>query len=187
MKELKNAILIFAIFTIFLGIIYPLTITGISQLAFPEQANGYIIKENGTIVGSQLIGQNFSSPIYFHGRPSVIDYNSSTSSGSNLGPTNQKLIDNVTLRIQQVKVEDSLSNNSKVPADLVLASASGLEGYIYLDSAMIQVPRIANARGINESEVEQLIKNNKENTFFGFGKEIVNVLKLNIKLDKLKK
>ena len=187
MKQLKNAILIFVVFTLLLGIIYPLVITGISQLAFAEPANGYIIKENGTIVGSQLIGQNFSSPIYFHGRPSVIDYNSSTSSGSNLGPTNQKLLDNVTVRIQKLKEEDSLPDSSKVPADLVLASARGLEGYIYVDSAMIQVPRIAKARGLNESQVEQLIKNNKENNFFGFGKEIVNVLKLNIALDKEKK
>jgi potassium-transporting ATPase KdpC subunit len=187
MKEIKNAILIFMLFTILLGIIYPLTITGVSQLAFPVQANGNMIKENGKIVGSQLIGQNFSTPAYFHGRPSVIDYNSSTSSGSNLGPTNQKLIDNITERIHQVKAEDTLSTNSKVPADLVLASASGLEGYIYVNSALIQVPRIARARGISESEVIALIKNNQENTFFGFGKEIVNVLKLNIALDNLKK
>jgi potassium-transporting ATPase KdpC subunit len=95
------------LFTILLGIIYPLTITGVSQLAFPVQANGNLIKENGKIVGSQLIGQNFSSPAYFHGRPSVIDYNSNTSSGSNLGPTNQKLIDNITQRIQLVKAEDT--------------------------------------------------------------------------------
>jgi K+-transporting ATPase ATPase C chain len=175
------------LFTILLGIIYPLTITGVSQLAFPVQANGNLIKENGKIVGSQLIGQNFSSPAYFHGRPSVIDYNSNTSSGSNLGPTNQKLIDNITQRIQLVKAEDTLSANSKVPADLVLASASGLEGYIYVSSALIQVPRIAQARGISKSEVVELIKNNQENTFFGFGKEIVNVLKLNIALDNLKK
>jgi potassium-transporting ATPase KdpC subunit len=175
------------LFTILLGIIYPLTITGVSQVAFPVQANGNLIKENGKIVGSQLIGQNFSSPAYFHGRPSVIDYNSNTSSGSNLGPTNQKLIDNITQRIQLVKAEDTLSANSKVPADLVLASASGLEGYIYVSSALIQVPRIAQARGISKSEVVELIKNNQENTFFGFGKEIVNVLKLNIALDNLKK
>jgi K+-transporting ATPase ATPase C chain len=185
MKEIKNALLIFVVFTILLGIIYPLAITGISQLVFPQQANGNIIKENGKVVGSQLIGQNFSSPSYFHGRPSVIDYNSSTSSGSNLGPTNQKLLDNVTHRMQQVKAEDSLPDNSKVPADLVLASASGLEGYIYVDSAMIQVPRIARARGVNESEVIALIKNNRENNFFGLGKETVNVLKLNIALDNL--
>lgn len=186
MKELKNAILILVVFTLLLGIIYPLVITVISQLAFPEQSNGYLIKENGTIIGSQLIGQNFSSPSYFHGRPSAVDYNSSISSGSNLGPTNKKLIDDVTVRILQIKAENGLSNKSKVPADLVLASASGLEGYIYEDSALIQVPRIAKARGLNESEVEQIIKNNKENSFFGFGKDIVNVLKLNIALDKLK-
>jgi potassium-transporting ATPase KdpC subunit len=187
MKELKNAILIFVVFTILLGIIYPLIITGISQLAFPEQANGYLINENGTIIGSQLIGQDFLSPAYFHGRPSVIDYNSSTSSGSNLGPTNKKLIDNVTERMQQIKAEDTLTSNTTIPADLVLASGSGLEGYIYTDSAIIQVSRIAKARGISEYEVLKIIKNNEENTFFGFGKEIVNVLKLNIALDNLKK
>jgi potassium-transporting ATPase KdpC subunit len=186
-NEIKNAIITFILFTILLGIIYPLAVTGLSQLAFPVQANGNIIKENGKILGSQLIGQNFSSPDYFHGRPSVIDYNSSTSSGSNLGPTNQKLIGNITQRIQQIKTEDTLSANSKVPADLVLASGSGLEGYIHVNSALIQVPRIAKARGISESEVVNLIKNNQENTFFGYGKEIVNVLKLNIALDNLKK
>lgn len=186
MKAIKNAILIFVVFTIFLGIIYPLVITGISQLAFPGQANGNLIKENGIVVGSELIGQNFSSPGYFHGRPSVINYDSSSSSGSNLGPTNKKLINSVAQRMGQVKAEDSLPTNFKVPADLVLASASGLEGYIYVDSAMIQVPRIAQARGISESEVEKIIQNNKENTFFGYGNEIVNVLKLNIALDNLK-
>jgi potassium-transporting ATPase KdpC subunit len=186
-NEIKNAIIIFLLFTILLGIIYPLAVTGISQLAFPVQANGNIIKENGKIIGSQLIGQNFSSPAYFHGRPSVIDYNSSTSSGSNLGPTNQKLIGNITQRITQIKTEDTLSANSKVPADLVLASGSGLEGYIYVNSALIQVPRIARSRGISESEVIALIKNNRENVSFGFGKEIVNVLKLNIALDNFKK
>lgn len=188
MKELKSAILIFVVFTAFLGVIYPLVITGISQIAFPEQSNGNLIKnENGIVVGSQLIGQDFSSPAYFHGRPSVIDYNSSTSSGSNLGPTNQKLIDNVTQRLQQIKTENSLADNVTIPADLVLSSGSGLEGYIYTDSAMIQVPRIASARGINESQVKEIITSNQENTFLGFGKEIVNVLKLNIALDNLKK
>ncbi|HMK53412.1 MAG TPA: potassium-transporting ATPase subunit KdpC [Methanobacteriaceae archaeon] len=187
MKQIKNAIVIFVVFTILLGIIYPLAITGVSQLAFPVQANGNLIRDSGKVVGSQLIGQNFSSPSYFHGRPSVIDYNSSTSGGSNFGPTNKKLIDNITLRMQQLKVEDSLPANVTVPADLVLASGSGLEGYIYVDSAMIQVPRIARTRGISESEVEKLIKSNQENTFFGFGKEIVNVLKLNLALDNLKK
>jgi K+-transporting ATPase ATPase C chain len=187
MNEIKNAILIFILFTVILGILYPLAITGISQLAFPAQANGNLIRENGTVVGSQLIGQNFSSPQYFHGRPSVIDYNSSTSSGSNLGPTNQKLINNVSQRIQQVRAEDSLTFNAEVPADLVLSSGSGLEGYIYADSARIQVTRIARARGISESVVYKLIADNQENSFWGSGKEIVNVLKLNIALNNLRK
>jgi potassium-transporting ATPase KdpC subunit len=186
MKEIKNAILIMLVFTILLGIIYPLLITGISQLAFPDQANGNLIKENGRVLGSELIGQNFSSPYYFHGRPSVINYNSSTSSGSNLGPTNQKLLDEVKVRIQQVRTENSLPSSAKIPADLVLASGSGLEGYISVDSAMIQVPRIAKARGKSESEIVKLIETYQENTFFGFGEEVVNVLKLNIALDSIK-
>lgn len=186
MKEIKNAILIMLVFTILLGIIYPLLITGISQLAFPQQANGNLIKENGRVLGSELIGQNFSSPSYFHGRPSVINYNSSTSSGSNLGPTNQKLVDEVKERIQQVQIENFLPASAKIPADLVLASGSGLEGYISVDSAMIQVPRIAKARGKSESEVVKMIETYHENTFFGFGEDVVNVLKLNIALDSNK-
>lgn len=185
MGEIKNAIVIFALFTVMLGIVYPLVITGISQLAFSDQANGNLIKQNGEVIGSQLIGQDFSSPQYFHGRPSAIDYNSSTSSGSNLGPDNRRLINNVTENIENVKSEDSISSDGKVPADLVEMSASGLEGYIYVDSAMIQVPRIAQARNISESEVKKVIADNEE--FQLLGKPIVNVLKLNIALDKLKK
>lgn len=185
MGEIKNAVIIFAVFTVMLGIIYPLVITGISQLAFPEQANGDLVKVNGVVVGSQLIGQDFSSPQYFHGRPSAINYNSSTSSGSNLGPDSQRLINNITQNIENVKSEDSLLSNGKIPADLVEMSASGLEGYIYVDSAMIQVPRIAQARNISESEVKKIISENEE--FQLLGNPIVNVLKLNIALDKLKK
>jgi potassium-transporting ATPase KdpC subunit len=186
MKEIKNAVLIFIVFTLILGLIYPIVMTGISQLIFPQQANGNLISENGKLLGSQLIGQNFTSSIYFHGRPSVINYNSSTSSGSNLGPTNQKLIDQVQKRVQQIRKEDSLPSSGIVPSDLVLASGSGLESYIYVDSAMIQVPRIAKARGIDETEVKKIIENNKENPLLSFGEPIVNVLKLNIALDKLK-
>lgn len=186
MGEIKNAITIFAIFTVLLGLVYPLIITGISQVAFPEQANGNLIIVNGTVIGSNLIGQNFSSPQYFHGRPSAIDYNSSSSSGSNLGPTNQKLINNVNDNAVNIKAENSLPNNTVIPADLVETSASGLEGYIYVDSAIIQVPRIANARNMSEKEVRDIIKNNEEIPFFGIGSPIVNVLKLNIALDKIK-
>lgn len=187
MGEIKNAIVVFAIFTLLLGIVYPLVITGISQLAFPEQANGNLIKENGVVIGSQLIGQNFSSPQYFHGRPSAVDYDSSSSSGSNLGPDNRKLIDIVAQNMATVRSENNLSSNANVPADLVETSASGLEGYIYVDSALIQVPRIAQARNISESEVTNIIKANEEFQSFGIGKPIVNILKLNIALDKIKK
>jgi K+-transporting ATPase ATPase C chain len=184
MGEIKSALVIFAVFTVLLGIIYPLVITGISQLAFPEQANGNLITVNGSIVGSQLIGQEFNSPQYFHGRPSAIDYDSSSSSGSNLGPTNQKLIDNVNQNIETIIKENSLQSGTTIPADLVESSASGLEGYIYVESAMIQVSRIADARNISEAEVINIIEDNKE-TPFGTGSPIVNVLKLNIALDKL--
>ncbi|MCE5214639.1 MAG: potassium-transporting ATPase subunit KdpC [Methanobacterium sp.] len=184
MGEIKNSIIIFAVFTILLGLIYPLVITGISQLAFPTQANGNLIKENGVVIGSQLIGQDFSSPQYFHSRPSAIDYNSSTSSGSNLGPDSKKLIDNVTQNLEAVKTENNLPGNARVPADLVEMSASGLEGYIYVDSAMIQVSRIAHARNISESEVKKVINDNQELPLLG--NPIVNVLKLNLALNKLK-
>ncbi|MCE7698261.1 MAG: potassium-transporting ATPase subunit KdpC [Methanobacterium paludis] len=186
MKTLKNAVMVFAVFTILLGVAYPIAVTAVAQLAFPHQANGNLITENGKVVGSELIGQNFTSPQYFHGRPSVIDYNSSISSGSNLGPTNQKLIDEVSQKIQEIKQEDDLSSNATIPSDIVLSSASGLEPYISLDSAMIQVPRIARARGINEAEVIKIINENEEHPI-GSGTVIVNVLKLNLALDSLKK
>ncbi|HTX61416.1 MAG TPA: potassium-transporting ATPase subunit KdpC [Methanobacterium sp.] len=184
MGEIKNSIIIFVFFTVLLGLVYPLVITGISQLAFPEQANGNLIEVNGTVVGSSLIGQEFTSPQYFHGRPSAVDYNSSSSSGSNLGPTNQKLIDNVNQTMETIIKDNSLQPGSTVPADLVETSASGLEGYIYVDSAMIQVPRIAGARNISESSVVKIIEDNKE-VPLGTNTPIVNVLKLNIALDKL--
>lgn len=187
MGEIKNAVMVLVIFTVMLGLVYPLVITGISQIAFSGQSNGNLIKENGIVVGSLLIGQDFSSPQYFHGRPSAIDYNSSTSSGSNLGPDSQKLINNVTERIQELKSENSLPSDAKVPADLVETSSSGLEGYIYVDSAMIQIPRIAQTRNISQSEVEKIIKQNEEFPLLGIGRPIVNVLKLNIALNKFNK
>ena len=187
MKTIKNAVMMFVVLTVLLGIIYPLAVTAVSQIAFPNQANGDLITENGTVVGSQLIGQNFSSPQYFHGRPSAIDYNSSSSSGSNLGPTNQKLIDQVQQRVTQIKEENSLASNASVPADLVMTSASGLEPYISVDSALIQVPRVAKARGISEAEVVKLVDQYTQTPMFGSDVSVVNVLKLNLALDNLKK
>ncbi|WP_370575500.1 potassium-transporting ATPase subunit KdpC [Methanomethylovorans sp.] len=186
MKEIKNALLIFVVFSVILGIIYPVVITGISQVVFPHQANGNLITENGKVIGSELVGQNFTSPEYFHGRPSAISYDSSTSGGSNLGPTNQKLMDQIDKKVQQIKYEESLPSNSTVPADLLLSSGSGLEGYIYVDSAKLQVPRISKARGVSETEVETIIENNIESSWLGTGSPMVNVLKLNIALDDLR-
>jgi len=187
LKEIKNAILIFAVFSIILGIIYPVVITGISQVAFPHQANGNLITENGNVIGSELIGQNFSSPEYFHGRPSAVDYDPIISGGSNLGPTNQELMDRIDKRIQKIKLEESLPSNFTVPSDMVLSSGSGLEGYIYVDSARLQVPRIAKARELSETEVEKVIDNNIESPWLGTGSPMVNVLKLNLDLDNLRK
>ena len=182
-KELKSAIIIFGIMAIVLGLIYPLVITGISQAAFPYQANGEMIKVNGNIVGSELIGQKFEGSQYFQGRPSAIDYNASTSGGSNYGPTNQKLIDRVNETVNQIKTNENLPANTVIPSDMVLASGSGLDRYISVESAIIQVPRIAKSRNISESSVLDLIHKTKETPFPGIGQPVVNVLKLNIAID----
>ncbi|OPY21356.1 MAG: potassium-transporting ATPase subunit C [Methanomethylovorans sp. PtaU1.Bin093] len=187
MKAIKNALLMFVVFSVLLGIIYPVAITGISQVVFPHQANGYLITENEKVIGSELIGQNFTSPYYFHGRPSATVYDSVTSGGSNLGPTNQKLMDEVNERIQQIRIEESLSSNSTVPADLVLSSGSGLEAYIYVESARLQIPRIAKARGFSEAEVENIVEDNVEGWIVGIDTPLVNVLKLNIALDNTRR
>ena len=182
-KELKIALIIFGTMALLLGLVYPLTITGISQVAFPYTANGELVEVNGKIVGSELIGQNFTSSKYFQGRPSAIDYNASTSGGSNYGPTNKKLIDRVNESIKEIKIANGLSDNSTIPADMVLTSGSGLDRYITIESALIQVPRIAQVRNISESTIKDLIEKNKETPFPGTGQSVVNVLKLNIALD----
>jgi len=185
-SEFKRAIIIFGVLAIILGLVYPLVVTGISQVAFPYQANGEMVKVNGNIVGSELIGQSFQGPQYFQGRPSANDYNASTSGGSNYGPTNQKLIERVNETISEIKTNDSLPSNTTIPSDLVLASGSGLDRYISVDSAYIQVPRIAKARNISESAVKDLIQKNQETPFPWIGKPLVNVLKLNIALNGIK-
>ena len=163
MSEIKNAIIIFAVFTIIFGVIYPLVITGITQVAFPSQANGELIKENGVVIGSQLIA--------------------STSGGTNLGPDSQAEICNVSANMLQVIQENNLPANSTVPSDLVEASASGLDSDIYASSAVIQVPRIAAARNISQSEVSAIVTENEQYQLLD--PPIVNVLTLNIALDKL--
>jgi len=168
LTELKRAVIIFGTLAVILGLIYPLVITGISQVAFPYQANGEMIKINGNIVGSELIGQNFDGAQYFQSRPSAIDYNASTSGGSNYGPTNKLLIN---------KVNETISE--------MLASGSGLDRYISVESALIQVPRIAKVRHISESTIDDLIQKNQEVPFPWVGQPIVNVLNLNLALNEI--
>jgi potassium-transporting ATPase KdpC subunit len=186
MRYLKQAILIFCVFTVVCGLIYPLFITALSQLLFPQKANGSIMTSGNTTVGSALIGQQFDNPRYFHGRPSATEpaYNASGSTGSNFGPTNSYFLEEVRKRIERTRKENGLSPDTPIPADFVLTSASGLDPHVSVDSAMLQVKRIAKERGVPEAEVEAMVRWHIEQPFGGiWGEARVNILKLNLALD----
>ena len=184
MKNLITAILMTIITTVLLGLLYPLVITGLAQVIFPDQANGQLIKKDGVIVGSRIIGQPFGGPGYFHSRPSAAGYDASGSSGSNLGPTNQKLIDRVKADVERLQVENP---GKLIPIDLVTTSGSGLDPHISPAAAEFQIPRIARERKMSEGEVRQVVDAHTEGRQFGFlGEPRVNVLELNLDLDKLK-
>lgn len=172
--------------TVLLGVIYPLAITGISQAVFSRQANGSLITNGGRVIGSELIGQNFSRPEYFHPRPSAAGdkgYDATASNGSQFGPTNAKLIDRVKASIDQFRTENP-DYHGPIPADLVTASASGLDPHISPDSAMAQAARVAKARGIGLDRVHALVDRYTERPDFGIlGEPRVNVLSLNLALD----
>jgi len=175
--------------TVALGILYPLLVTGVTQVALPGEANGSLVKASDATVGSALIGQQFvdakgnALPGYFQSRPSVVDYNAASSGGSNLGPENPDLAAQVKARIAAIAASDGVSE-AQVPADAVTASASGLDPHISPEYAQEQVARVAAARGIDPQVVRRLVDENTEGRMLGFlGEPTVNVLKLNIALD----
>ena len=183
-RNLIVAVLMTIVTTVLLGIIYPLAITAIAQVAFPDQANGQLVQRNGTTIGSRIIGQGFSKPGYFRPRPSATAtaYDAANSAGSQLGPTNRKLIDAVTANVEAARKENPAA---PVPIDLVTTSASGFDPHITPAAAAFQAPRVARERGIAEADVKQLVDAHTDGRQLGFlGEPRVNVLELNLALDR---
>ncbi len=186
-SQLRPAFVLLLTLTLITGVIYPLVVTGVAQIAFPRQANGSLIIIDGKVYGSELIGQSFDDPRYFWGRPSAAGYNASASSGSNYGPLNPALIDVAQARIAALKAADP-DNPLPIPVDLVTASGSGLDPHISVASALYQVHRVAQARGLSEAEVKILVDKYTEGRQLGFlGEPHVNVLELNLALDGMQK
>lgn len=187
-KNLLISVLMTVVTTVLLGLVYPLVVTGLAQLLFPEKANGQLIRRNGTVIASHIIAQPFVGANYFHPRPSAAGtngYDASNSAGSNLGPTNQKLIDRVNGDVANAQAENP---GKAVPIDMVTTSASGFDPHITPAAAEFQVPRVAKARGISEDTVRTLVARNTQGRQWGFfGEPRVNVLELNLALDSLAK
>jgi K+-transporting ATPase ATPase C chain len=188
-QYIRPAVVSLVFFTLLTGVIYPLIITGIAQVIFPNQANGSLITQNGQVVGSQHIGQQFDDPRYFWGRLSATSpypYNAAASSGSNLGPTNPALTAEVGARIAALKRADP-SNTAPIPVDLVTSSGSGLDPDISVAAALYQVPRVARERGLSQQVVTSLVQKYTQGRTFGIlGEPRVNVLELNLALDAIK-
>lgn len=186
MKNLITAVLMTIVTTVLLGIAYPLVVTGFARVIFPDKANGQLVVNGSTVAGSRIIGQPFVGPAYFHSRPSAAGngYDAANSGGTNLGPTNQKLIDRVT---QDTAAAQAENPNQRVPIDLVTTSASGLDPHITPANAEFQIPRVARERGLSAEALRALITKHTEGRQFGFlGEPRVNVLELNLDLDRIK-
>lgn len=187
LKQLKPALTLIVLFTVLTGLLYPLLVTGIAQVVFPRQANGSFLEKDGKIAGSELIGQPFSDPKYFWSRLSAtgpLAYNAGASSGSNYGPLNPALLDAVQKRIKDLKNADP-KNAQPIPVDLVTASGSGLDPHISVAAALYQIPRVARNRNVSEASIRSLVDRYTEGRQLGLlGEPRVNVLKLNLALDK---
>lgn len=189
-KQIKIAFKLLVILTILTGFIYPMVVTGLAQVLFPKQANGSLIKLNDKIIGSSLIGQAFTDPKYFQGRPSATSpfpYNALASSGSNLGPSNPDFISTVKARVADLQKNNPKNTGANsIPVDLVTASASGLDPEISPRAAFYQVARVAKARSLPEEKIQALVESQIKNRFFGIlGEPRVNILELNLALDNL--
>lgn len=187
-RQLMPALMMLLVFTVITGVAYPLAMTGIAQGVFSDKADGSIIERDGKPVGSKLIGQEFTKPEYFHPRPSAAGdgYDASASSGSNLGPTNPELLKSVAERAAAYRKENGLASSVKVPVDAVTASGSGLDPDISVANARLQATRVADARGLDVADVQKLVDDNTTGRTLGvLGEPAVNVLELNLALDKL--